>query len=404
MIANIGKGVLYQMIGIRENDKKIILKMDEVPKDSPCCSCPWIKAAQANPDAEAGYELIKSRCAGCKDRCFDLSNINLHTEYIYESHYGTRPRLNRNAVLLFMLLHLQAPDASGFLSGIAIPTLAEKLHVHERSIKNNLEKLKVSGYIHYDMGLNNTVNIILLDYKSYYANAREGGFGYIKISDAIIDEFSSVTSIILFRILVRQYLDSDKTDENTKTYKELLHSLPRYCRRSIIDNKIKEKQGIFCIFQNTNSLTFKLSPKYNAKVQYEKQCTENTDHYRNLLDKLNDFTLSTDKITSETNIPDELTRFFLHDGVFVSIPYIFQLSGLKDVPETLAKIACKYGLVTVDNALADTYRLQICIKHKLIHNLGAFILTVIKNNLSKETTDKKTISETSLNTAELLSI
>lgn len=404
MIANIGKGVLYQLIGIRDNDKKTTLQVHGIQKDSHCSKCPWMKAAQANPDAEAGRELLTSHCAQCQDRCFELKNVSLHTEYIYESRYGTRPRLNKNAVLLFMLLHLQSPDASGFISDVRIPALAETLHVHERSIKNNLEKLRISGYIHYDTGFYNTVNIILLDYKTYYATAREGGFGYIKMSDAVINELSNVASVTLFRILVRQYLDSDKTDETTKTYKELLHSLPRYCRRSIIDAKIKEVQGIFSILQDLNSLTFKLAPEFNVKAQYEKQYQENTQHYRKLLDRLNDFTFSIDKITANTIIPDKLTRFFSHDGVIVSKPYLFQISGLKDIPETLAKIACKYGQTTVDNALADTYRLQMCTNHKLIHNLGAFILTVIKNNMSDKDTAKNSIFETSSNTFELLSI
>ena len=393
MIANIGKGALYQMIGIRDNDKKTTLQIDDLQKNSPCAGCPWMKAAQSNPNVEAGCELLKTRCSECKDRCFNPENIQIHTEYIYESRYGNRSRLNKNAILLFMLLHLQAPDATGFITGIAVPALAEALHVHERSVKNNLEKLRTSGYIHYDMGLNNTVNVILLDYKTYYATAREGGFGYIKVSDSIIDKLSGVTSIILFRILVRQYLDSDRADETTKTYKELLHSLPRYCRRSIINDKIKETQGIFCILQNSDSLTFRLSPEYNMKTQYEKQYQANTDHYKELLDKLNDFTFSTDRITPATIIPDKLTRFFSHDGVVVSKPYIFQISGLKDVPQTLARIACRYGLSAVDNALADTYRLQMCTNHKLIHNLGAFILTVIKNNTHNKTVNNSQISD-----------
>ncbi|MDE7477641.1 MAG: hypothetical protein K2M91_06785 [Lachnospiraceae bacterium] len=404
MITNIGKGVLYQLIGIQDNDKKTVLEVNGISKDSPCANCPWMKAAQANPDAGAGCELLNAHCAGCKDRCFELGDINLHTEYIYESRYGTRPRLNKNAVLLFMLLHLQSPDASGFISGVAVADLAEALNIHERSVRNNLEKLKESGYIYYDMSLNNTVNVILLDYKTYYATAREGGFGYIKVSDSVINELSNVTSIIFFRIIVRQYLESDRTDETTKTYKELLQALPRYCRRSIIDEKIKENQGIFSIFTNFNSLTFKLSPEYNVKAQYEKQYKDNTEHYRELLDKLNDFVFSTNKITSDTIIPNELTRFFSYDGIVISTPYIFQMSGFKDMPETLAKIACKYGLSVVDNALADTYRLQMCTNHKLIRNLGAFILTVIKNNLIDRKSDNNLKSETSSNAFESLAI
>lgn len=394
MIANIGKGVLYQLIGIQNNSKKVVLRVDGLSKESPCSKCPWMKAAMANPDADAGKELLNTHCCECDNRCFDLSNINLHTEYTYESHYGSKPRLSKNAVLLFMLLHLQTVDASGFISEVSVSYLAETLHVHERSIKNNLEKLKTSGYIHYDMGQKDTVNIILLDYRMYYATAREGGFGYIKISDAIINELSNITSIVFFRILIRQYLESDRTDETTKTYKELLHSLPRYCRRSIINSKIEESQGIFSIFQNANSLTFKLSSDYNAKNNYEKQCLENTEHYTKLLNQLNDFVFSTAKITSATIIPDELTRFFSYDGVFVSNPCIFQLSVLQDAPEVLARLACKYGLPIVDNALADTYRLQMCTKRKLIHNFGAFILTVIKNYISKINNSKKPATET----------
>ncbi|NDO52041.1 hypothetical protein FMM75_22630 [Lachnospiraceae bacterium MD335] len=380
MIANIGKGVLYQLIGIQGNSKKVVLKVNGISKESPCSKCPWMKAAMANPDPDAGKKLLNEHCAGCSSRCFDLSDINLHTEYRYESYYGAKPRLNKNAVLLFMLLHLQTVDASGFISNVSVPSLAKTLHVHERSIKNNLKKLKASGYIHYDMGQQNTVNVILLDYKMYYAPAREGGVGYIKISDAIINELSNITSIVFFRILIRQYLESDQTEETTKTYKELLHSLPRYCRRSIINRKIEENQGIFNIFHNKDSLTFKLSPDYNAKNNYEKQYIENTKHYTKLLKQLDDFVFSTAKITPATHIPCELTRFFFHDGNLVSNPCLFQRSAMEEAPDILARLACKYGILIVDNALADTYRMQMCTKRKLIHNLGAFIRTVIKND------------------------
>ena len=90
MIANIGKGVLYQMIGIRDNDKKTTLQIDDLQKNSPCAGCPWMKAAQSNPNVEAGCELLKTRCSECKDRCFNPENIQIHTEYIYESRYGNR--------------------------------------------------------------------------------------------------------------------------------------------------------------------------------------------------------------------------------------------------------------------------------------------------------------------------
>ena len=35
MIANIGKGVLYQLIGIQENSKKTVLEVNGLSKDSP---------------------------------------------------------------------------------------------------------------------------------------------------------------------------------------------------------------------------------------------------------------------------------------------------------------------------------------------------------------------------------
>ena len=53
---------------------------------------------------------------------------------------------------------------------------------------------------------------------------------------------------------------------------------------------------------------------------------------------------------------------------------------MEEAPDILARLACKYGILIVDNALADTYRMQMCTKRKLIHNLGAFIRTVIKND------------------------
>ena len=401
MTANIGKGVLYQLIGIQENYKRLILNTECIPDDSHCSRCPWLKAAIANTDAEAGFNLIKEHCAQCSDRCFDINEVRLSAKYIYERRYGSKPRLNKNAVLIFMLLHLQAPDISGFISGVSISMLADYLNVHERTIKNNLTALRKAGYIHYDICTGNTVNVILLDYHTYYSSARDGGAGYIKISDKVISELSRVSSVVLFRIIMREFIETDIKTETTKSYREILHYLPKYCRRSIINDKIKERQKIFDICPKLASITFKLFPAFDLKLQTSQEHMDHAKHYAELLDKLDSFVLSTGKITPSTVIPKELSRFFSYNGVNVHTPYLFQRAGIKDVPDTLAKMACKYGQKTVDNALADTYRIQMCTKHELIQNIGAFVMTVIRNTIKGA---HGTVLNIPVNEPELLSV
>ena len=370
MYYTIGKSVLYQALGLKQNNKELVLNN----KKSACASCPWYQAASSSFASKNSYDTLKAKCAHCEN--------NIDYEVIYNNEknkYGSdKTKLNRNALILFMKLHSYNPTQAGFIENIDVDVLADLLKVSVRTVRNNLKLLVDGGYIYCDSIYANHVNLILLNYKDYFLPADKGGRGYLKISENTLKDLCNIRSILVLRLILRNLL-SEK-ENNSNTYKDLNNCLPCYCKKNVIISKIKEHtQNIFEIVLSDKHVNFKIKQEHDIKINLANEEKTYSEHYNNIFNKINKVLF--DSIGSNimiNNIPLELTPFFIDDNKQIIENPVSCFYYKKAIPD-LAKLACKYSEPVVTRALADTYKLHMCKQKPLLKHLGSYILEVIKS-------------------------
>lgn len=369
MYSTIGKAVLYQAIGLKNNQKII-----KVNNKSECANCPWFQAASSSYASDKSYDVLLSKCKTC--------SCNKSYEILYDNEknkYGSdKPRLNRVATLLFIKLHSLSPSQSGFIENINVEILASDLNVNLRTIRNNIITLVKAGYIHCDNIYANHINVILLNYKDYFLTADKGGRGYIKITNDTIADLCKIKSVLVMRLIIRELLTDKEND--LKTYRELTNALPAYCKRNVISKKLSEfTQSIFDVNISDIHVEFSLKDKHNIKTRLSFEIKEYSSYYSTLFDELNDFILSHESFVAE-DVPRNLMKFLIEsDGTVIKHPVLTSPKRTQSQVFDLAKLATKYSEHIVTTALADTYRLNMCKGKKLISNLGSYVLQVIRS-------------------------
>lgn len=368
VVISIGKAVLYQMLGIQES----YYTPAKIP--STCKGCPWIEAALSNPSPTV-ISNLKVHCSSCANYRTDI------LQYVSEKNkYGSKEKVCRNAISLFIMLHMYHPSQSGYINNLSIHTLAEKLNISERTIKNCLSVLSKKNYIFVDYMRNGLFNVILLDYTKYFLRADKGGRGYIKISDMTITELFKIKSILAFRVILRQLLDGQDNDCE-KTYQQLRHTLPAYCKRNVIQKALTIYNNIIYSMKTaSDTVHFSLLSIANTNYIIQKDKDDNIQYFDSILKELDDFILSGKPVS---DIPVSLNRFVCNpiNETKISDPVLFQRNNTETLLDDLAKLSIKYSRQTVLDALADTYRDKMCQKQSLIRDVGAYVLTIIKNNM-----------------------
>lgn len=368
VVVSIGKAVLYQMLGIQES----YYTPAKIP--SSCKNCPWIEAALSNPSPTV-ISNLKIHCLSCQNYKTDI------LQYVNEKNkYGSKEKVCRNAISLFIMLHMYHPSQSGYINNLSIRTLAEKLNISERTVKNCLSMLSKKNYIFVDYMRNGLFNVILLDYTKYFLKADKGGRGYIKISDITLSELFEIKNILAFRIILRQLLDEQDQDCE-KTYQQLRRTLPDYCKRNVIQKALNIYNNmIYSIKTASNTVHFSLLKSVNTNYIMQNDKADNIQYFDSVLKELDDFILSGKPVS---DIPISLNRFIRNplNGNIISEPVLFQRNNTETLLNDLANLSVKYSRQTVLDALADTYRDKMCQKQSLIRDVGAYVLTVIKNNM-----------------------
>lgn len=342
-----------------------------------CKKCPWAEAALHNPSPSM-LKKLHEKCVTCSNCSGIIPEIK--PEYINEKNsYGSKGKVCRNAILIFLYLHTYNPSQNGYISSVSLANMAKEINVCERTIRNCLNMLERADYLFLDYTGDGYFNAIIIDYKNYFLKADKGGRGFIKLSDSVLDSLSGIDSLLTFRLILRQLLESDYTTSCSRTYKELRYSLPNYCKRNIIMKKLADyKDTIYNILIDINTVSFQLKNEYNTSFIIKQEQKENTEYFASLLDELDNFVLSYPTIDKEF-VPSRLTRFFTdpQTGQAIKTPVLFQRSNAANISEDLARLAAKYTRNIVEDALADTYRIQMCNQKGIIKNIGAYVLEVI---------------------------
>lgn len=372
MIISVGKAVLYQMLGIQESYYTPV----KVPES--CKNCPWIEAAMKNPSS-AVVKKLNQQCSCCSNHHEDI------LQYINEKNkYGTKEKVCRNAIQLFMLLHTFHPSQSGYIGNISIHSISITLNVSERTIKNCLNILSKKNYIFVDYMGHGFFNTILLDYPKYFLTADKGGRGFVKIPEDTLDKLCKIKNILAFRVILRQFLEGNEQD-TSKSYNQLRKTLPNYCKRNVIIKALTDyKNTIYNIKTSLNDVLFSLQESSNTKSLIQAEKENAIAHFQKILAELDDFIWSGQPVSS---VPEHLKRFVYNPLNQNSVPELvfFQKNNTEGLIYDLAQLSLTYSIETVTNALADTYRDKMCQKHSLIRNIGAYVQTVIKSYQSTST-------------------
>lgn len=372
MNVNIGKAVLYQMIGLQESHKSDLFENIDINK-SGCKDCSWYRMAASENVSEKIKEKVRTQCANCPHKCVISNNT-----YINEKNkYGNKEKVCCNAIKLFILLHMQAPDQTGLVRNVNFADIAAKMNVNIKTIRNNLRVLEDAGYIFADA---KSASVVLLDYPKYFLAANKGGRGYIKLLSDTVNSIVKINSITAFRIILRQLLEQDNDKTVTKTYHDIKRFLPDYCKRNIILSKLSAiSEMIFDIKTTVTDITFKIKDKFNTKLQLDSEKKQHMEYFSSILESLDNYVWTYGQII-ENKIPSDLKRFFVDENnIPVKEPVFFQRSDMDEALNDLALLSCRYSRNIVLQALADTYRIQMCTNRKLINNLGAYLSRVIKS-------------------------
>ena len=366
MVISIGKAVLYQMLGIQESYYTPV----HIPSE--CKSCPWIEAAMQNPSTSV-IQRLNEKCALCQNK---HSNC---LKYINErNQYGKNEKIHRNAIQIFMLLHTYSPSSTGYTKNISIQALSSCLNISERTVKNCLKVLENKNYIFVDYMASGSFNAILLDYQKYFLKAEKGGRGYIKIPENILMKLLEIKNILTFRIILRQFLDTNNTD-SIKTYNQLKRTLPAYCKRNVIIKALNSYTNtIYNIKTSISDVHFSLKTIFTPNIVIEQEKNNYISYFTHILQDLENFVWSSKPISM---VPEHLKRFVINpvSGESISTPVLFQQNHTENILNDLAQLSITYSSDIVLDALADTYREKMCKSHSLIKNVGAYIKTVIKS-------------------------
>lgn len=277
--------------------------------------------------------------------------------YINEKNkYGERKLLKRNALLLFMLLHFIGPDKNGLVE-LDIESASEQLCCTERSIKNNLQLLEDHGYIAYNKTFcPGFYSVFILEYKSYFKKANQGGRGYVVLSKSIFDELLKIKDINTLRLTIRSvFQEITNQKEIRKSFQELKRYLPGYCTKEKI-KKIISTDPFHKLFYTSLKKRYILIA---AKKEF------NASSINNSL-----------KNECKTEILKKITQInaFAKQN---NLRFKFHLTDQQLID--LSNISLRVPILHIIDALDEVYRNYIS-KNQQIHNIGALVRRISEYN------------------------
>lgn len=228
----------------------------------------------------------------------ETKNGNENMIYINEiNRFGYAKRLKLLPLKLFLLYHHLPIDVIGIIKDISISELAEFLKCDTRTILAANDLLVEYGYIRYSNGRepNKYINVILPEYKQYFASAHNGGRGYLVTSKKMIDELCKVNNIIALRIYVRALVENDDFTLSpdyegvlTITFKRLQMLLADYCKRNVvISNLTASACDIFNITIHDEFIAFDLNDEYKAKLIKKEKVKQSITFFTDKIDEFN---------------------------------------------------------------------------------------------------------------------
>lgn len=206
--------------------------------------------------------------------------------YINEKNrYGISRPLRKNALLLLLYLHFQAPDSKGLVR-FSVSEAARFLQCHERSVHNNLRLLSHKQFISYQEDIcSDLYQVFLHGYENYFLTASKGGRGYIILSNELFSELRDQKHINQIRLILRSYVNEMKPkdstyDEQLFTIRTLKRYVPHYSTASDIKQLLQSDsyEKIFTLHRiGSKAMKNSVNDAFHAgniRTRLKKDCTE----------------------------------------------------------------------------------------------------------------------------------
>lgn len=358
--ASIGKAIIIQAVGIQRNySENVTIEIDK--EKTGCNSCPYAEF----PNAE--------NCAVCEKRCFITEK-----KYINEKNkYGTKNRLKINALKMLIYFHFLHPDSNGLIKNVSIKELAQTLHCDERTVTNNIKLLQDYGYIYFSKSFSGKRNIMLVDYKSYFNKAENQGKGYIVMNKAFLEKLLEMDNIITARVHLRNLVEIDALNKDgkhgintiSKSYKQLQHELPSYCKKGIIQKSLTGKDGIYYIKHDEENgvVKFSLNEAYIGKRSRNHEINAIAKRLKAFVSDLQDAAMGYGSVEI-----DENNRFY-NMLCEIEEPLYWHENHFNF--NNLAKLADYYTCEIIEESIMIIYSQYIC-NNIPVESLGALVRTI----------------------------
>lgn len=393
--ARIGKDVLIKAIGLQKNYTEVYkeseLKLNE--NKSGCQNCPIynMKEQMKAVGIEQAYNELHEKCKECSKAVWETS-YSVSVKYINEQNrYGYQPTLKSTAIKLLLVYHFLQPDNLGFVQNVDLKELALLLGCTVTTVKSNNEILSSYGYCYVcNSGIyDNHINVLLPDYKNYHKPAKEGGRGYISMSNKMCSNLLSIKGLNTLRLNIRGIIDTDNASIHTQnqqniisSYKQLRRFLPAYCRRNVIHGALLQDNSIFDFQFTDSSVTFQIKDQFTRKNLHDDMFANASQEMTTYIDRFNDALSKAgdDYLAGEDADTDALLHIFHINNSLRSYPPL--TLTVKDL-EDLTSMCVQYNNTIVMNAVAYIYNYYVAYNRK-IGNFGALIRTFIRRNSSSE--------------------
>lgn len=215
---------------------------------------------------------------------FKEYNSNGNVIYYNEKNYYHIPidiRLSKSQLKLFIYLHFLNPDKNGIIKNITEKELANRLNINIKTLRINFNRLINLNYLWICNGFEGQINILLANYKDYHLTKKEGGYGYLTLSQSTLEYLLSIDNVNVLRLELRRLLiiDTNQNNKATCTYKDIQRYLPKYYNHNSIVIKLLKRTStnLFTTNLHQDYIDFNLNDEYNIKIikNQEKQSLRN---------------------------------------------------------------------------------------------------------------------------------
>lgn len=332
-------------------------------------------------------------------------------KYSEKEQYGNKERLATAPLLFWMYLHYLSPDEEGLVRNVSIVDAAKYLNLSVKAIRKAVSKLSKTGYIYSSKIINNTVTIMLPDFKNYFKQKDQGGHGYLELSEANFlsivsiagermargtkesdEKYENKSLINKIRIKIRSFIMCDHAQRQfkrnkkastlvEKSIKQMLQFLPKYMyRKKLLEILESIRDTItYTVFPDCVKMQARISD-FNGVKERNSHIRTYSKHVKKKIDSINNALQSFDYASSDEKdiykLADTLEEhdIYLQDEFECGHYHYYSDDEIKDI----AKLCLQYTEEIVFQALGYMYSHFILLGRN-VNNIGALLRTLIKS-------------------------